>query len=103
MKILGNRILVSKVDEPKKEGFQTVDVQDSFVYKGKVEQVGQLPVCSKGIKKQNLKDAYEVFEEGIVKENDIVLFAKYSPDTQEVDVKGQKMKIIKVDDVLAIL
>ena len=41
MKILGNRILVSKVeDEVKDGGFQTVEVQDNFVNKGKVEQIG---------------------------------------------------------------
>lgn len=103
MKILGNRILVSKIEEEKKEGFQTVDVQDNFVYKGKVEQVGQLAVWKKGIHKEHQFDEGVVFTEGVVKEMDIVLFAKYSPDTQEVDVEGQKMKIIRVEDVLAIL
>jgi len=82
MIILGNRILVSKVEEEIKEGFKTVEVQDNFVYKGKVEQIGQVTG---------------------IKEGDIVLFSKYSPDTQEIDHEGQKMKIINVDDVLAIL
>jgi len=81
MLIQGNRILVSKLEEEKKEGFQTVEVQDNFVYKGKVEQ-------------SNSNE---------IKVGDIVLFAKYSPDTQEIEHDGQKMKIIKVDDVLAIL
>lgn len=105
MKILGNRILVSKVEEEKKEGFQAVQVQDSFVYKGKVEQ---------DVYKDFDIDKYIAsFPEGVMiptkepeirfKTGDIILFAKYSPDTQEVDYKGQKMKIIKVDDVLAIL
>lgn len=99
MKILGNRILVSKVDEPKKEGFQTVDVQDSFVYKGRVEQMGnkvttKVPVCEADLVYINSFTG---------KVGDLILFAKYSPDTQEVDVEGQKMKIIKVEDVLAIL
>ncbi len=85
MKILGNRILVSKVEEPQTEGFQTVDVQDSFVYKGKIEQLGSY------------------LEQSSCKEGDVVLFAKYSPDTQEIDHEGQKMKIVKVEDVLAIL
>ncbi len=35
MKILGNRVLVSKVEEPVSDGFQAVEVQDSFVNKGK--------------------------------------------------------------------
>lgn len=84
MKIQGNRILVSKAEEPKAEGFQTVNVQDSFVYKGKVEQLGHTSVDG-------------------IREGDVVLFAKYSPDTQEVDVYNQIMKIIRVEDVLAIL
>lgn len=88
MKILGNRILVSKIEEEKKDGFQTVDIQDSFVYKGKVEQLGY----------ENPNEVSPGIDEG-----DTVLFAKYSPDTQEVDVEGQKMKIIRVEDVLAVL
>jgi len=91
MKILGNRLLVSKVDEEKKEGFQTVDIQDNFVFKGRVEK---LPYS-------NLEEWN--FNGQIIKYRDIVLFAKYSPDTQEIEHDGQKMKIIKVDDVLAIL
>ena len=88
MKILGNRILVSKVEEEKKEGFQTVEVQDSFVNKGKVEQGGE----------EN-----ELSLSNGIKNGDIVLFAKYSPDTQEIEHEGKKMKIIRVEDVLAIL
>lgn len=86
IKILGNRILVSRVEEEKTEGFQTVNVQDSFVNKGKVEQVGNRAAINYG--------------DGLtIKEGDIVLFAKYSPDTQEVD---KDHKIISVDDILAI-
>lgn len=96
MKILGNRILVSRIEEEKKEGFQTVQVQDSFVYKGKIELVGEFHVLSAdGYESQRLTDA--------LKPNGIVLFAKYSPDTQEVDYNGQIAKIISVSDILAIL
>lgn len=89
MKILGNRILVSKVGEEKKDGFQTVDVQDSFVYKGKVEIIGAIKSFHSPDLTPNLGDT--------------VLFAKYSPDTQEVDHEGKKMKIVSVDDILAVL
>lgn len=85
MKILGNRILVSKIEEEKKDGFQTVDVQDSFVYKGMIVSLG------------DINSPFPLLT-GMT-----VLFAKYSPDTQEVDVEGQKMKIIRVEDVLAVL
>jgi len=86
MKIIGNRILVSKLEEVKKEGFETVEVQDSFVCKGKVEQIDSL--------------ATPVFPCVI---GDTVIFAKYSPDTHEVEHEGKKYKIINVSDILAIL
>lgn len=85
MKILGNRILVSKVEEEKKEGFQAVEVQDSFVYKGKVEQVG----------------SYIGVNCPVVGDN--VLFAKYSPDTETIKHEGKEMKIVTIEDILAIL
>lgn len=81
MLIQGNRVLVSRIEEEKKEGFQEVKVQDNFVNKGKIEQCGLTEVDG-------------------VKEGDIVLFAKYSPDTQEID---KDHKIISVSDILAIL
>lgn len=80
MQILGNRILVSKIEEPKQEGFETVSPTDSFLYKGMVVQ----------------SNSPEIVPESIV------LFAKYSPDTHEVDVNGMMMKIINVSDVLAV-
>lgn len=91
MKILGNRLLVSRIEEEQTEGFKAVDVQDSFVYKGKVELIGwnsSLPSEPTGV--------------GLIKKGDIVLFAKYSPNTQEIPVEGKTMKIISVDDVLAV-
>ena len=81
MKILGNRVLISKIEEEKKEGFQTVDIQDSFIYKGKVEQVG---------------DDVDIGFTKLIGKN--IIFAKYSPNTQEVD----EFKIISVDDILAV-
>jgi co-chaperonin GroES (HSP10) len=95
MKILGNRILVSRVEEPKKDGFQSVNVQDSFVYKGKVEQIGDLGLKLIDGKSRQLGTGIGV--------GDTILFSKYSPDTQEVEHDGKKMKIISVDDVLAVL
>lgn len=86
MKILGNRILISRIEKPKTEGFQSVEVQDNFVNKGKVEIISEECVTLFNINK-----------------GDIILFAKYSPDTQEIEHEKQKMKIINVDDILAIL
>lgn len=87
MKILGNRVLLSRIEEEKTDGFQTVNVQDSFVNKGKVEQIGDRAAINYG-------------DGPTIKEGDIVLFAKYSPDTQELD---KDHKIISVSDILAIL
>lgn len=92
MKILGNRVLVTRIEEPKKEGFSTVEVQDSFVYKGKVEIVGEI------LGNTILTDLKQQ-----INCEDVVLFAKYSPDTQEVDYEGAKAKIIRVEDILAII
>lgn len=94
LKILGNRVLVSRIEEEKKEGFQTVEVQDSFVNKGKVEQMGE-------------SDMYQVTtsytSNTCVQVGDTILFSKYSPDTQEVEIEGKKMKLVKCEDILAIL
>jgi co-chaperonin GroES (HSP10) len=77
MKIFGNRALLSKVEEEEKEGFSLVEIQDSFIYKGRVEQISEL---SK------------------IKVGDIVYFAKYSPHTQ--DIEG--MKVVRLEDIIAI-
>jgi len=92
MQILGERLLVSRIEDDKKEGFQTVDVTDSFVYKGKIEQVGDQSWGTSTISTQSKLEIGQ-----------IVLFAKYSPDTQEIEHEGKKMKIIREEDVLAIL
>jgi len=78
MQILGNRVLVRKLVEETKEGFQTVDVNDPFLNKGVVE------------------DAATGSQFMIGK---TILFAKYSPDTHDYEDK----KIVSVDDILAIL
>lgn len=85
MTILGDRVLVRRIEEPKAEGFQKVEVQDSFVYKGSVVALGtdcqfRIDISGKTI-----------------------LFAKYSPDTQEVDVDGEKMKVVARVDIIAVL
>lgn len=78
-----NYVLIEKIEEKKEEGFQTVEVQDSFVYKGKVKAT---PACPCYVDNHGLQVG------------DIVLFAKYSPDTHEID--GDKFVLIK--DILAV-
>lgn len=82
--INANYILVEKIKEEKGEGFQTAEVQDSFVYKGRVKEVPQVPLY---------------VDNHVLAVGDIVLFAKYSPDTHEVD--GDKF--IKAVDILKVL
>jgi len=86
MKILGNRVLVSKIEEPPAEGFETVKVTDSFVYMGKIEQVGEIKQTSP-----------------LYKQGDTIYFAKYSPDTQDIEHEGKKYKVVRVEDILAVV
>lgn len=92
MKLFGHRVLVIKIEEEQKEGFATVEIQDSFVNKGRVEQVSSEKVFTTF---GNLITYPEI--------GDIILFAKYSPDTHEIEHEGKKMKIVRVEDILAIL
>ncbi len=89
MEISVNYCLVKKIEEPVKEGFKTVEVQDSFVYKG---QIVKLP---------SSQPAYLGDRRLVV--GDIVLFAKYSPDTIEVELEGEKQKFVKLTDLLAVI
>jgi co-chaperonin GroES (HSP10) len=89
MEVSVNYCVVKKVEEPKVEGFKTVEVQDSFVYKG---QIVKLPTS---------QPAYMGDRRLAI--GDIVLFAKYSPDTIEVELEGEKQKFVKLIDILAVL
>lgn len=89
MKILGNRVLVSKVEEPKVAGeFETVNVVDSFVYKGRVEQDARLTILNDPV---------------LISAGTVIYFAKYSPDTQDIEEAGKKYKVVRADDILAIV
>lgn len=88
MNISNNRIAVEKIEEEKKAGFETINVQDSFVYKARVVQVPEAPFYM-GNKQVGVGDT--------------VLFAKYSADTHELEHEGKKLKFVRTDDVMAIL
>jgi co-chaperonin GroES (HSP10) len=88
MDISVHYVLVKKVEEPKTEGFQAVEIQDSFVYKGKIVRLPGMPVHM-----SNRQIAV----------GDVVLFAKYSPDTVEIEIEGEKQKFVKIIDLLAVL
>lgn len=88
MQINSNYVVVEKLEQPVQEGFKTVEVQDNFVYKGKVIQA---PMQTAFV------DSHQITE------GDIVMFAKYSPDTHEIDHEGKKVKFIKITDILAVM
>ena len=85
MQISQDYIVVEKVEEEKKGEFQTVQIQDSSTYKGRIKQIS---VVIPGLE---------------AKVGDVVLFAKYSPDTHDIEIEGEKLKFVKINDVLAIL
>lgn len=88
MEININYIVVEQVPDPVSEGFKIVEVQDSFVYKGRIKQLPATPVhlCNK-----------------MLEVGEVVIFAKYSPDTFEIDLPNGKVKFVKITDLLAVL
>lgn len=88
MRISNNYIVVEKLEEPVKEGFKTVEVQDSYVYKGRVTHLPEAPIY--------------IGNAG-VQVGDVILFAKYSPDSHEIDLDGKKVKFVATSDLLGVL
>lgn len=86
MQVSNNYVAVEKVEDEQKEGFQTVDVQDSSLFKGKITHIPEAPVF---LGNQHLAVG------------DIILFSKYSPDTHEIEHEGKKYKFISTRDILA--
>ncbi len=84
MPISNHYIKVEKCEEEKQEGFQLVQVMDSSHYKGRVVTVPETPVCLGNHQ---------------IAPNDIVLFAKGSPDTHDIE----KFKYVRIDDLLEVL
>lgn len=87
MKISNNYVMVEKVVDPIVEGeFKVVEVQDNFVYKGRVKM------------KPDSQPIY--LGDTPIAVGDVVWFAKYSPDTMELEVEGVKVKLVAVKDLL---
>lgn len=85
MKAINSKyVLVEKLEKEKKEGFEAVEIQDSFVYKGKIKQLPECPI---------FVDNTQLIG------GETVIFAKYSPDTHEIE----KDKLVKAEDLLGIL
>lgn len=89
MQISNNYIAVEKVEDEVKEGeYQAVQVQDSSTYKGKVVYIPEAPVY---------------IGNKMVMLGSVVLFAKGSPDTHDIEHEGKKLKCVKTTDILFLL
>lgn len=77
---------MEKVEEEKKEGFQTVEVTDSSLFTGRVVNLPEMPVY---------------LGNSPLQVGDIILFSKYSPDTHEIEHEGKKLKFVSTRDILA--
>jgi co-chaperonin GroES (HSP10) len=88
MQINSKYVVLEKCEEVAKEGFKTVEVQDNFIYKGKVIRKPDCPCYV---------DSYALAV------GDVVIFAKYSPDTHDIELEGKKVKFVRVEDLLAVI
>lgn len=88
MQVSNNYVAVEKVFEPEPEvgDFKTVDVTDESTFKGKIKYLPEAPVF--------MGNTHLAI-------GDIILFAKYSPDTHEVEHDGEILKFINTRDILA--
>lgn len=86
MQVSNNYVMVEKVEEEKQEGFQTVEVTDSSLFTGRITNLPEVPVYLGNERLQI---------------GDIILFAKYSPDTHEVKLKDKTYKFVSTRDILA--
>lgn len=88
MQISNNYIAVERVYEPEDEEstFKTVEVTDESLFKGKIKYLPEAPVYM-GNTPLGL--------------GDIIVFAKYSPDTHEIELDGEVLKFINTRDILA--
>ncbi len=67
--------------------FNIVAVQDNFIYKGTVVK---------------LPDETVYIGNHMLDLGDDVIFAKYSPDTHEVEENGEKLKFVRIEDLLEV-
>lgn len=86
MQVSNSYIVVEPIEKEKVEGFQTVETQDSFVYQGRVIEVPEAPIF---------------MGNAAVGLGDTILFAKYSPDSHEIELEGKKYRFVSVRDILA--
>lgn len=88
MQVSNNYVAVEKVyeSEPEPGDFKTVDVHDESLFKGKVKHIPEAPIFLGNTP---------------IAVGDMILFAKYSPDTHEITHEGETIKFINTRDILA--
>lgn len=88
MQVSNNYIAVERIYEPENDdsAFKTVQVTDESLFKGKVKYLPEQPVY---------------MGNSPIQVGDIIVFAKYSPDTHEIDDNGDIIKFINTRDILA--
>jgi len=84
MTISNKYILVEQTKKESTKGFQPVEVQDDFLYKGRVCELPDIPVFVGNHQ---------------IEVGDIVLWAKYSPDTINIEDK----KFVAIEDLLKVI
>lgn len=89
MQISSRYVLVEKYIPPAKdEAFTAVEPQDDYIWKGVIHTLPGEPVH---VSNHQLSIG------------DVVAFAKYSPDTHEIELDGKSLKFVRRDDLLAVL
>lgn len=102
MKIIGDRVMLERIEKEATGGFEAVEVINDFVSRGRVVQVGS-PITRgyvQGMTMASFSPSTPVKDD--LAEGNIVLFAKFSPDTQEVKIDGTDYKVVALSDIIAI-
>lgn len=89
MKLLGNRVLVKREPKAEVSGFEQVQAVDDFVGKGSIVMLGH------EVDEFSVTPMFEVGQ--------VIVFAKFSPDTRTIEHEGEEMKSVLVSDIIAIL
>jgi co-chaperonin GroES (HSP10) len=80
-------ILVTKMPEETKEGFQAVQIEDSSTYMGIVKELPENPIW---------------IGNTLLEVGNTIIFAKYSPNTHLITKDNVEYKYITTEDILEI-
>lgn len=119
MVLLGDRVLVERIEKEVTEGFQTVEVTDKFINTAKVVGIGSeciyLSVQSRidtgtpgigatpAMVTTTGTGVYYASDRPTLSIGDTIIFAKYSPHTHDIEHEGKSYKSVRSSDIIAIL